>query len=202
MKRIALAAIAALMVAANGAPAGAQTVRGPASFVAVSTFNPSGNGTLAFSFFNHSSAEQVRIKRIWLSNATEQSVTGGLIPFKIRIASAVTDGGTVQVSSYTVGGGASGFPDNVVMSTGPVGPVYEAKGDGQLPVVRHCHVNSDEAATSDLTNLCYDSRTSERAIILFAGAERGIVVEQGILASDITTGKIMAHVEFTTERLD
>jgi hypothetical protein len=189
---------ALLLLGAIALPSQAQLAWKP-TFVSYSTFTAPGAGNYAWALKNTSTVYEVRVEKIEVGSCNDgTAVSGGLAQFELYAASALTSGGTVQVSTYALN--SDTFPANVVASTGPVGITIEHKGTRQNPLLSPFIVNNDETATADFV-VSRDLR-SERTlpIILPRDGSRAIALKQKKVGTgDITAGCNFARVEFTTK---
>lgn len=204
VKVLAFLALAALMPAR----AHASYATPPQSFVAVATFTASGaagTGSNVIGFFNHASTitntsmSNVYIQRIELANCSTQTVSGGTMAFWVYTASAIVDGSTLNVSSFSYAGNA--WPQQIIMSTSPTGVGF-ANNTATLPILAPCILNNDETSAVNLANtVCFDANTAALSPIrLTKGVNSGIVIQQNRFGtSDISGGCVLARVVFTTQ---
>jgi hypothetical protein len=196
MKKTMLALVALLGLSLAAAPAARADYYG----VVVATWTAGGSATKALAFQNTSTTQSVEILRIEVANATNGSaITGGAMMFWVYASTAMTHGGTSQRLNYALSSANASLPSAISASTGPVNVAYEnnTTSKGALPILRPLFVNNDEAATSLLSDTWSAEGDSflSGAIILPAGANRGIVLEQqNLVATSVSQGVVAARI--------
>jgi hypothetical protein len=167
--------------------------------VAVASWVAGGQGTKSVAFQNVSTSQTVEIVRIEVAQATEGiAITGGLMRFNVYGSTAMTHGGTAQTNHYSLRSVNTDFPSAVSLSTGPVSVTYE-KGKttaDAVPIIRPLFVNNDETATANFADY-WQAENSLHNIILPAGANRGVVLEQrNVNATSVTAGVLLARIVY------
>lgn len=200
MKKL-LAAFAVLFSLFCAPQAEAAFGNPPQTYIAVSTFTPGAALAKVWAFQNTSADIDVHIKRIEVSNASTGTYTGGFMQYWVYVATAITHGGTSQVSSYSYKNINTTAPSYISVSTGPVAVTYENKDTRQLPIFRPLIVNNDETATTQFKDEWIPEETADTApLVLLHGSNRGIVFEQRRLGTaDITAGTVMIRVIYTVK---
>ena len=175
MKKLLFPIIVLVLFALTSLEANAVELR---TYVSMSTFTPTGDGTFSWSFQNTSKDVRAQIERLAIFNCSSSAVTGGI----------------VKMDTY--GGGS--YPANIVASTGPVSVVLE--NVGSLPVMPSSYINVDEAATTNLIATYDFASNRTQAITLPSNGTRAIVLKQTQVGStDFTVGCLGVKVTFTTQ---
>ena len=184
-----------------------SVARADAYYVAIATWSMGGSATKALAFQNISTTQAVEIVKIELSHATNGSaVTGGLAQFWVYASTVMSHGGTSQTMGHSPKIANTALPSAIVsFSTGPASVVYENNSatKAALPLLEPLIVNGEETATSNF----YDSWTApvydfggpklSESILLPAGANRGIVIEQqNMAATSFTAGVVQARIHY------
>lgn len=200
MKTCLLTFAVLLGLAAGGFTPSAEA-RAPMTYVHVSTWTAGGTGTKAWAFQNTSDTLDVQILKIEVGSASGATVTSGPVQFWVMGSTVITHGGTSQTSFYSIDASNITAPSYVTVSTGPTAATYEGKQASQLPLARPLLVNLDETATTLLhDSLDFNAPSDSRELLLPAGEDRGIVIEQRQFgASDYTAGVAFVRVVYTVK---
>jgi hypothetical protein len=190
----------ALLLGLAVAPAKAATYN-----IAIATWTAGGSATKALAFQNTSSSLDVEVIKIEVSNAQDgAAITGGLMQFWVYASTSLVHGGTSQTLGHSLRAANTALVSAVSLSTGPVTVVYENNSatKGALPILRPLIINNDEAATANFVD-SWAAPASDRgplfteSILLPAGANRGIVLEQkNLAATSVTAGVVMARIHY------
>lgn len=177
----------------------------PLTYVAVATFTAT-SGANVVAFQNTSADLDVRVLKIEVSNAHDVSAnTGGLVQYWVFGSTAVVHGGTGQTRSFSLSSTNAGQPSYITISTGAVSPSLEnLSGGSSLPLIRPLVVNTDDGASSNLTDSYTDLGPASSAasdsspLILPHGSNRALIVQQHDLGGGaINTGKMRASFIYT-----
>lgn len=200
-----------LLVAAVLAVLGVSPVHAgpPETYVSVTRVTAGGALAKLLAFQNTSSASDVVVRKIEVSNASTVTVTGGIMQFWVYGSTSLTHSVTTTADAWTYSDVLGSAPSFISVSTAP--SAIQIEGDsgilttaasnnlsGQMPLIRPLVVNNDEAATANL----FDSWTSDavdaRPIVLPAGANRALVFEQRqVGGTDYSAGSLFFRITYT-----
>lgn len=166
-------------------------------------------------FQNVSTGQDVIVRRIDISNASTMTVTGGLMQFWVYASTSLVHSTTSTVQNYKLDTALAVAPAAITASTAPTIVLFEndtstltassqaALSGTAVPLIRPLFVNTDETATTSLTDGWGEDIQSSLAsmpLVLPHNSSRALVIEKRQLGSSdfsVTAGAVNIRVFYT-----